>query len=347
MSPSPHRLALAAVGLFASASLAACHSKNAPAPAPSASAASSSRADLFANQDDIDLSRVFTEDSGAPGAAGGDGPADDPGHGLEIVLKDAGTAPRTPLTDDLAVGKPQIAVLTVKEEGESGGAGDMPPLRLTLSVVAGEKPGPDRTLFQAHVTKVEIAPGAKGVPPGVAAQMSELSNALGAVGVTFAVSKRGVIGDATLSGDPETRAAASGLVSLIEDALELFFAPMPDEAVGVGARWTVASPAAPGTPRGAIEKTYLLKARTPTSATLQEEQREETPEQPIGDPQAPPGATIAVVRKEAATLDVRLTGVASKATSDEDTAMTTHDPTSSPPKVAVMRMKRSLRLEAR
>ena len=166
MSPSPHRLALAAVGLFASASLAACHSKNAPAPAPSASAASSSRADLFANQDDIDLSRVFTEDSGAPGAAGGDGPADDPGHGLEIVLKDAGTAPRTPLTYDLAVGKPQIAVLTVKEEGESGGAGDMPPLRLTLSVVAGEKPGPESDALPGARDESGDRPGREGGPAG-------------------------------------------------------------------------------------------------------------------------------------------------------------------------------------
>jgi hypothetical protein len=254
----------------------------------------------------------------------------------------------------LAVGKPQTVVLsvttTVKQQGEpSDGVGDMPPLRLTLSVVAPEKPAPDRTLFQAHVTKVEIAPGggAKGVPPEVAAQVSELSKAFGAIGATFAVSKRGVIDDAHLSGDPEMQAAASNLLPLIEEAFELFFAPMPEEAVGVGAQWTVASPAAPGTPRGAVEKTYSLRARTPTTAIVQEELHEETPEQPIGDPRAPPGSTIAVVSKEVSTFNVRLTGVTSKASSDEDTVMTTRDPTSSPPGVLVTRMKRSLRLEAR
>ena len=123
------------------------------------------------------------------------------------------------------------------------------------------------------------------------------------------------------------------------------FVPMPAEAVGVGAKWTVASPAAPGT-GGAVEKTYVLKARTPTTATVQEERHEETPDRPIRDPEAPPGSTIAVVSKEASTLNVRLTSVASSASSDEDTVMTMRDPTSSPPRVVVTRMKRSVRLEA-
>jgi hypothetical protein len=360
MLPPSHRLSLASIPLVVSASLAGCRSNSPPAPAPAASATSSSRADLFASPDDLNLPSGFSEDSGAAGAGGSGGPAEEePDHGLEIVLKDAGVEPRTPLTYDLAVGKPQTLVLNVtttlkEEKGEkgnaepSGGLGDMPPLRLTLSVVAGEKPVPDQTLFQAHVTKAEFAPGGGArVPPEAAAQMGELSKAFGAIGATFAVSKRGVIDDAHLSGDPETQAAASNLLPLIEEAFELFFAPMPEEAVGVGAQWTVASPAAPGAPRGAIEKTYVLKARTPTTAIVQEELHEETPEQPIGDPRAPQGSTIAVVSKEVSTLNVRLTGVASKASRDEDTVMTTRDWASSPPSVVVTRMKRSLRLEAR
>jgi hypothetical protein len=352
MLSSLHRPALVGIALVVSASLAGCHSKSSPAPAPAASASASSRADLFASPDDLALPPGFSEDAGPGSAAQGGDLAGAPDRGLEIVLKDAGAEPRAPLTYDLAVGKPQTVVLkvttTVKQEGDpSGGGGDMPPLRLTLSVVASEKPSADLTVVQAHVKKAEIAPGARGGPPEAAAQMSELSKALETIGATFAVSKRGVIDDAEFSGDPEAQAAASSLLPLIESALDLLFVPMPEEAVGVGARWTVASPTTPGMPGGGVKKTYVLKARTPTTATVQEEQQEETPEQPIADPEAPPGATIAAVSKETSTLNVRLTGVASNASSDEDTVMTARDPTSSPPKVVVTRMKKSLRLEAR
>jgi hypothetical protein len=345
-----HRLPLASVTLLVCASLAGCRSKSLPAPAPAASASGSSRADLFANPDDLVRPPGLAEDAGAGSVAGGGDLAGEPDRGLEVRLKDPGAEPRTPLTYDVAIGKPQTVVLkfttTVKQEGEpSAGGGDTPPLRLTLSVVAGEKPSADRTLLRARVTKAEIAPGAKGIPPEAAAEVSALSKALEAIGATFAVSKRGIIDDAELSGDPETQATASSLLPLIENALDLLFVPMPEEAVGVGARWTVTSPAPPG--GGAVEKTYALKARTPTTATIQEEQHEETPERPIKDPEAPPGATIAMESKEASTLNVRLAGVASNASSDEDTVMTMRDPTSSPPKVVVTRLKRSVRLEAR
>jgi hypothetical protein len=353
-TPAPLALsALSTLALAASLSVAGCKAKEPPATAPTPSANSSSKADLFASPDDLLAEALTKAADGGPddpsahdNAESADAPAAEP----TFALKSAGAEPRSVVTYDFALGKAQTVVLafttTVKQEGGSGGGGDMPPLRLTLSVVAKERPAPDRTAFEAHVTKAEIPPGTKGIPAEAMAEMSELSKMLGSIGATLLVSKRGIVEDVSFSGDPEAQNAAMSLLSLLEEAFDLFFVPMPEEAVGIGAEWTMTSETPPGTPRGALVKTYSLKARTATTATLQMSLDEHAPEQPIQDPQSPPGATIAATGKESSTVSVRLTGVASKASSDAETVITTRDPSTTPPGVSVARMKRGERLEA-
>jgi len=320
------------------------------ATAPATSAASSSRADLFAGPDDL-LASALKADTG-PGDAPALGNGEPAGENVEptLALQDAGAEPRKVLGYDFALGKMQTVVMgfttSVKQEGARGGGGDMPPLRLTLSVVASDRPSPDRTLFEARVTKAEIPPGTKGVPADVAAEMGELSKTLASIGATLLVSKRGIIEEVNFSGDPEAQNAASTILSLLEEAFGLFFVPVPEEAVGEGAQWTMTGETPPGMPRGALSKTYSLKARTPATATVHVELAEQAPEQPIQDPESPPGATIAVAGKETTTLTVRLAGIASKAASDAETVITTRDPSTSPPSVAVTHMKRGQRLDA-
>jgi hypothetical protein len=353
LAPTPACFALSILALVASSSLAACHSKASPTPtAPTPSASSSSRADLFASADDLLAPPDLVGDAASDEAPHA-GPGADPSGAPTIVLKNPGAEPRAPLTYDFAPGKAQTATLglttTVKQDGDpTGGGGDeqMPPLRLTLSVVAGDEASPAGTLFQVHVTKAEVAPGARGVPPEAAAEMRELSKVLATIGATVAVSKRGVIQDVDFSGDPEAQNAASSVLALLEDAFALFFVPVPEEAVGVGAEWTTTSETPPGAPRGALSKTYTLKARTPTTATVDVAGQQLAPEQPFRDPQAPPGLTIAVASKETFTVRLRLTGIASKGSSDGETVITTRDPSASPPHAVVAHMKRSQRLDA-
>src|ERR1700729_1001335 len=105
------RLPLAGVTLLVCAALAGCRSKSLPAPAPAASASGSSRADLFASPDDLDHPLGLAEDAGAGSVAGGGDLPAEPDRGLEVRLKDPGAEPRTPLTYDVAIGKPQTVVL--------------------------------------------------------------------------------------------------------------------------------------------------------------------------------------------------------------------------------------------
>lgn len=356
---SSRPLALA-LSLAVSFSLVACKSETSKLTEPSPKGSASAAAKMVPPSTNLpDLDTLLALDGGAmenaatagagagagaaapgdpnPGAAaapGAGGPAGQPGQPgkptkISVKLVEPGAEPRTPARYDFAMDKPQTTLATVKMTavGAPAGMGQQPPIRLTLRVTPKAKSAEGNTKFVMDITKAEIMTGGTPVPPEAQKEIKAAEAQLAKLSGTFTANNRGALSDVSFGG----QGAPPEAEELILPMLELLFAPLPEEPIGVGAKWTMSTAADAD---ASMKSTFTMTARTPSTADVTVESQRTASPHPIPDPRAPPGATMAMDGKGKTQMQVRFGGIAGKVEGDSKTSITIKDPSQNPPRTA-------------
>lgn len=168
-------------------------------------------------------------------AAGAADKAHAPGAPIEITVIDKGSEPREALRPklDMAEGGTMKVVMSRAIPG-----GQLPPVVFTLAVKTGEieegaEPDSRPITFAVKSVKPgELQPGQQNAP-----DIDKMLETLVGTKIETSVSKRGELGQEKLVVGDKVKSPMDLFAAGLSDVIGLFFSPMPDEPVGVGASW--------------------------------------------------------------------------------------------------------------
>jgi hypothetical protein len=271
---------------------------------------------------DIVYNAVFDDKGNAPPkivVAAGDGGADAGTRvmsGSTAKLTDPGQDPKSPLVYAF-VDKPRTVTATIKA---SAGAGNQPPFRFTFTA----RPRPKLGLVsdahvEVHVTKMEMDLG-PNAPPQLAAQKGALEKAFTSVGGSFDATSHGDIDNLDFQTDKGAQDVGD-LVVVFQPALELLVVPLPNDPVGIGAKWVKTTSKHTEDAQGQSTTTLTLVARDAQTATIKVDGTTSV-QRTINDPRAPKGASIAQSSKDSYTVVIRFDGVAQKVDGNSQNTVT-------------------------
>lgn len=314
--PTPMRPA--AIFVLIPLLVAACHDDKPKADTKQAASAEPIPSDLVYNSFVTDDQKPTT-----PMVVVGDGGAavvQDTGSTAKLVSP--GADPKSPIRYAYSTKTRTVdASITISGGGSAGGMPDQP-FRFVFTATPKPKSmmGHDATI-DVKISKFEITLP-PGLPPAQAAQKDQLEKALVGVQGHFDATQFGDVGDVDFKADALPR-GASDIVNMMQQIFELLVVPVPNEAVGIGAKWEK-SDSKRMADQGAsvqLKTTITLVARDAQTATLKVENTA-SGTMAVNDPRAPKGTTID--RKSTASYDVivRFDGVAQKSSGQSTTDVT-------------------------
>ncbi len=236
--------------------------------------------------------------------------------GSTAKLLEAGQDPKAPLAYAFA-DKARTVTATIKM---SAAGQEQPPFRFTFTARPRPKLG---VTGDAHVeikiTKMEMDIG-PSAPPQLAAQKGALEKAFVGVGASFDATSHGDIDNLDFGADKASQGLGE-LILVFQPALELLVIPVPDEPVGVGAKWVKTTGKHTEEMQGQSTTTMTLVARDAQTATIKVD-ASNSMTQTINDPRAPKGASISRNAKGSYTAVIRFDGVAQKVDGDSTNTIT-------------------------
>lgn len=231
--------------------------------------------------------------SGTPAAAQDAGSEALIAQAVTVSLADAGAEPRQELRYNLAAMQPQqmrmdmTMRMTMSNPMFGEQTVDMPTMRMNMemSEAAMNENGTLRLGFRFR--GVEIIP-TEGTDPGmVAAMQGAMAGMDNVTGYTVIDSRGHVIeADFDASGAP---AAVQQQLGSMRDSLEQMVAPLPDEAVGIGARWSITTNVDANGASIQQTATYELLERTENAFRVSVTMVQSAEQQQIQDPSIPAG----------------------------------------------------------
>ncbi len=164
-------------------------------------------------------------------------------------------------------------------------------------------------------------------PPMKAVMDAAMSKLVGIHGKAH-VSSRGITLGGKIDGGDKMDAQSRQLLESMNQSLQQLSSPVPEEPVGVGAKWQVVLTPRLGGFTQTVTTVYTLIALTPDSATIDVAMSQTASEQPLESASLPPGAkaTIKTVKGSGTgSLEIafsRITPTASAMTTKTDVSMT-------------------------
>jgi len=285
--------------------VAACHDdKPKTTDEPAASASSEAiPSDLVYNsfiEDNAPKAPVATSDGGAAAPETGSSTLDAPGADPKSTLRYAFST------------KSRTVDATLTASGGPPGSPAQPPIHFAFTATPKLKSmmGKDATI-DVKITKFDIKLPADA-PPELAAGEAKLEKAL--VGVTghFDVTQFGEIGDVAFDTD-QLPPGAANVAGVIQQAFALIVVPLPNEPVGVGAKWEKVDSKRMADQGASVsmKTTITLLSRDAHTVTLKVENTS-SGSIAVSDPRAPKGTTVEVKSNESYNVVARLDGVAEK-----------------------------------
>jgi len=212
-----------------------------------------------------------------------------------VTVLAPGAAPRMPLRYKVAADHKSVMDMTmgIGMNMNIGGQAvpmDMPPILMSATIdVTGVAPNGDIT-FNLAFTKMGVGPGAD---PNIAAAMEAAGSSITALKGTATVSSRGVTKSAKLDFskvDPAMQQALGQMTQSIENVSM----PLPEEGVGVGARWEVRQTLNAAGITMFQKAEYELTAMDAASVSVKIKIDQTSPPQPMVNPSLPPGVDATV-----------------------------------------------------
>jgi hypothetical protein len=210
-----------------------------------------------------------------------------------VTLVSPGAAPRRTLRYAIAAGPNANAdmTMTMSMAMNAGGTSmpmDLPGMKMTMTLaVTGVEPNGDVTYDLAFTGLTLDDTG--GANPAIAAVLEPMRASILSVKGTTTISSRGVTKSATFdAGDASLQALMNQATSSVENLSN----PLPEEAVGVGAKWDVRGANSSGG-QTIFQKTgYEITAMDGQSVTLKVTAEQTAPPQAVSNPSLPAGAEM-------------------------------------------------------
>lgn len=286
-------------------SLSACNGAKPKAQGSGPSSAEPIPTDLVFNSfmDDKNGAKLaIVSDAGSAGTA-----AVPSGKPSSVKLDNAGADPKAPLVYAFSPKTRTVnATIKISQNGQEQ------PFKFTFTATPKAKFGlsGDATI-DLKITKVEISlpPGA---PPQAATAKEQVEKAFVGTAGHMDASAHGDVTDLQFEAS-KAQGGAAELTNLVQQALELLVVPVPDEAVGIGAKWSKNESkhlADEGTTVSS-NVTATLIARDAQTATLKVEGKN-SGTIAVNDPRAPKGTQVQRTATSSYTVTIRFDGVSQK-----------------------------------
>lgn len=152
------------------------------------------------------------------------------------------------------------------------------------------------------------------------AQAKQALDMLKGLKAQIGVTARGSVGDARFESDKLPRGAAEQIMPLFSQVFEFIVAPLPDEPIGVGAKWQETTDGADRGIRSKVVATYTLKEWNADGGVIDAEVKRSAPRQQMQDPRMP-GASLRLEGKGTYHFEVKLSGLVQKASGENTTVV--------------------------
>jgi hypothetical protein len=233
--------------------------------------------------------------------------------GSSATLVTGGADPKSPLVYAFSTKTRTVtAKITITASGAGPGVPDQPPLHFTFTATPKPKNmmGGEAT-FDVKVTKFDVTLPANS-PPQATAQKDQLEKALVGLAGHFDATTHGDLSNIDFDTEKAPQGTAE-IVGVLQQALEFLVVPLPNEPVGIGAKWTkkeskrLADQGAQVT----TTVTLTLQARDDKTATIKVDATN-SGTMAITDPRAPKGSSMTRSTTASFTVIIRLDGVSQK-----------------------------------
>jgi Family of unknown function (DUF6263) len=258
-------------------------------------------------------------------------PSDDPGATAaaapsngNVKVLEPGDEPRVARKYELKAGKTETVSVTLRSTmsqeipGQPPAQQSQPGMVFSLALTPQAKA--DTGDFPVKVTfaRAEILPSAD-LDPAQVKQMAQAFKMLVGVAGSFKLGPHGSVSGFSLSNE---QIARSELGAVAEQALDGLFVVLPDEPIGKGAKWEETASAKQDGITVTTTTTYTLKEVTPDGMAITVAMKRKAPSQPMADPRAPKGTTVALDGTSNAQVKVRLERMPGKGAIDSATTIT-------------------------
>lgn len=170
------------------------------------------------------------------GSAGGT-PAETAATPSKIKVTEPGAEPRALRKYAFVVNKTDRRVLSIRQTmSAQGQTQEQPPVQLTVEFTPREVK-PNGTKFEIKLVKVDLADKDK-LDPRLAQAAAQQFAPFAGLKATVDVSAQGESGEVSMAGDSKMQGeAAATVLEMLQQSIELAFAPLPDAPVGLGGKW--------------------------------------------------------------------------------------------------------------
>ncbi len=228
-------------------------------------------------------------------------PAGYPAMGSPAIVKllAPGADPKTPLRYKVPAGFKTAGVvsltmgLTMNMGGMALPAMDLPTMKMTFDLaVTGVTPAGDVTYDLAFTDMTTGA--APGLDPSVAAMVQGAGAAIKEIKGTSTMNNRGVVRSTTFDVSKMSDPNLKQTLEQVSSQLEGMAMPMPEEPIGVGARWEARTAVNEGGMSTYVRTEYELVSVTGTTVQLRLKSEKTAPPQQVSNPMLGPDAQVQI-----------------------------------------------------
>ena len=246
----------------------------------------------------LSLSAVASYDAQTPGANPPPGfPA--PGQPPIVTLMSAGAAPRSALRYAIAANyKTHMDMsmtmgMSMTMAGMPAQQMQLPAMKMGADVSVTNVTSAGDVSYEFAYTSVRLDDSG-GVDPTLASLVQSMDADLKTVHGSATMTSRGATRDARMDTSKVTSPQMSQMLSSFSSSLDSLTVPLPEEAVGAGARWESRQTIQSGGFRVFQKTLWELVAVDGQTVKLKATVEQTAPPQPINNPSMPPGADVAL-----------------------------------------------------
>lgn len=222
--------------------------------------------------------------------------------GDKTKVTEGGAEPKAARKYTFTAGKTAKRTFTLKGSLDQGGQTKEQP-GITVSFDLATKAVKNGTgSMELKVTDIQLADKDK-MDKGQAGQFA--AQFAGGIGVTmtFDVDPHGKFGEVSVAApDKKPKPGAAETVQLAQSVLAVLYPLLPEDPIGVGAKWEAASDAG----GGKVTQVFTLKDFDKDNGTIEAKMEQHAPPRQMNDPRAPRGTTMKTDLSATTTYSFRL-----------------------------------------